>query len=272
MGVDTVAFAGGLAYREALPAEATADASVALLVHGYPESSYMWRETLAALAEAGVRAIAPDLAGFGDSPPDPPGTWERHVEALERLRIELRLRRVALVAHDWGVLIGLRWACQHPEAVAGAVVADGGYFADLRWHGLGQALRTEGEGERLIEAFERDGFEQLLRAQSPAMSDQALHEYWKAFADPRRRRGQLELYRSGDFAKIGRDDLAGLDVPLLALWGAGDSFASRRLAQRYVDELPGARQLIFEHAGHFLFDDEPQAAASAVARFVADLV
>ena len=45
-----------------------------LLVHGYPESSYMWRDVLPALAAAGYHALAPDLPGYGDSPADPPGT------------------------------------------------------------------------------------------------------------------------------------------------------------------------------------------------------
>ena len=84
-----------------------------LLVHGYPASSQMWRPALDALADAGLYAIAPDLPGFGDSEPGPAGTntWEGHVEALEALRVAEGLDRVALVGHDWGGLIGLRWAC-----------------------------------------------------------------------------------------------------------------------------------------------------------------
>ena len=70
-----------LAYREAGPA----DGPVALLVHGFPQSSYMWRAVMPALAGAGWRGLAPDLAGFGDSPVDPPGTWERQVEALDEV-------------------------------------------------------------------------------------------------------------------------------------------------------------------------------------------
>ena len=65
--------AAGLAYREAGPA----DGPVALLLHGYRQSSYMWRHLLPELAAAGRRAVAPDLAGFGESASDPPGTWER---------------------------------------------------------------------------------------------------------------------------------------------------------------------------------------------------
>ncbi|HVG74419.1 MAG TPA: alpha/beta fold hydrolase, partial [Thermoleophilaceae bacterium] len=77
--------AAGLSYRESGPA----DGPVALMLHGYPQSSYMWDAVMPAVADAGWRAVAPDFAGFGDSPPDPPGTWERRVESLERFRREL---------------------------------------------------------------------------------------------------------------------------------------------------------------------------------------
>ena len=57
---------------------------------------------MAAAAKEGWRAVAPDLPGFGDSPPDPPGTWEHHVEAVERLRSGLGLEPVVLVACTTG--------------------------------------------------------------------------------------------------------------------------------------------------------------------------
>ncbi len=56
--------AAGLAYREHGPA----DGPVVLFVHGWPESSYMWRRPLEVLGDAGFRAIAPDLPGYGSSP------------------------------------------------------------------------------------------------------------------------------------------------------------------------------------------------------------
>ncbi len=260
--------AGGLAYRTAgSPGE-----RVALLVHGYPESSVMWRHALESLAEKGWWALAPDLPGYGDSEPDPPGTWERHVEALQRFVLALELGPVALVTHDWGVMIGLRWACDHPGAARALVISDGGFFADRRWHDLAEVMRTPGEGERLLSSYTREAFEQGMRALSQGMTDEALREYWKAFSDDIRRQGHLELYRSGDFDKLlpyeGR--LAGLEVPSLIIWGAQDGFASVRMAHRFHAELPGSELLVFEEAGHFVWEDEPGACAVALAGFLAE--
>src|SRR4051794_20748985 len=133
-----------------------------LLVHGYPESSHMWRPALEALAARGLYAIAPDLPGYGDTPPDPPGTWERHVQTLEDLREDQELDRVALVGHDWGGLIGLRWAGDHPDHVWAIVASDTGFFADARWHGMADALRTPGQGEELVDGMPEEGFAGML--------------------------------------------------------------------------------------------------------------
>jgi haloalkane dehalogenase len=258
--------AAGLAYRSA----GEKSDRVALLVHGYPESSYMWQHALNALADAGWWAIAPDLPGYGDSEPDSPGTWERHVEALERFVRELELPAVALVTHDWGVMVGLRWSCDHPDAVNALVISDGGFFADRRWHDLANAMRTPEQGEQLIRAYTQEGFSAALRAVSSGMSEQALAEYWKAFADDTRRMGHLELYRSGDFDKLepyeGR--VAALGVPALIVWGSEDRFAGVSMAQRFHDELPGSELSVLDGAGHFVWDDEPERAAAALVDFL----
>jgi pimeloyl-ACP methyl ester carboxylesterase len=258
--------AAGLAYRDAGPA----DGPAVLLVHGYPESSYMWRSALTALGAAGWRALAPDLPGFGDSEPDPPGTWERHMEALGRFVAELDAAPVALVTHDWGVLVGLRWACDHPEAVRALVISDGGFWADRRWHDLANTMRTPGDGERLIAAYTREGFDQAMRGLSTGMTDDALEQYWKGFADDTRRRGHLELYRSGDFEKLepyeGR--LAALGVPALIMWGAEDRFSTARMAQRYQGEIPDSEVVILDGTGHFIWEDEPERTATALVEFL----
>jgi haloalkane dehalogenase len=253
-----------LAHREA----GAADAPVALLLHGYPQSSYMWRDLLPALAAAGWRAVAPDLAGFGDSEPDPPGTWERHLESVERFRRELGIERCVPVMHDWGGLIGLRWACEHPEAVAGLVISSSGFFPDGRWHGMATAMRTPGTGEQLVQGLDRDGFASVLRGAGRAFGDDAVDEYWKAFADPVRRRGHLELYRSGDFGKLAGYRLADLEVPVLLVWGEHDQFAPLAGAHRFERELPDTELVVVEGAGHFVWDEAPERCAAAVASFL----
>ncbi|MGZ4197253.1 MAG: alpha/beta fold hydrolase, partial [Solirubrobacteraceae bacterium] len=105
---------------------------------------------------------------------------------------------------------------------------------------------------------------------SPGMTDGALAEYWKGFADDTRRLGQLELYRSGDFDKLAPYEgcLGRLGVPALILWGGQDPFASAKMAQRFADELPGAELKVFEDAGHFVWDDAPQQTTDALVEFL----
>ena len=231
----------------------------------------MWRHVIAALDDSGRRAVAPDLPGFGDSPPDPPGTWERQVEAVERFRLALGLERMALVVHDWGGLIGLRWACEHPQAVGALVVSNTGFFPDGKWSGMAKALRTEGEGEKLLAAMTREGFGQMMAAISQGMDEASADEYWKAFESDLGKQGLLELYRSGDFEKLkpyeGR--LAELGVPTLLLWGENDPFAPVAGAHRFKREIPEAKLVVIEGAGHFVYADEPRRSATEVAEFLA---
>jgi haloalkane dehalogenase len=258
--------AGGLAYREQGPA----DGRPVLFVHGFPESSYMWRDALAAAGAAGWRALAPDLPGYGDSEPDPPGSWERHMEALDGFVAELELDPVVIVTHDWGVLVGLRWACDHSERVGALVISDGGFFADRRWHDFANTLRTPGEGEQLLAGFTREGFGGMMKSLSSGIDDAAIDEYWKGFADDTRTQGALELYRSGDFEKLepyeGR--LAALGLPTLILWGEGDRFATPKMAERFHDEIPDSELKVFDDAGHFVWEDEPEGTSRALVEFL----
>jgi pimeloyl-ACP methyl ester carboxylesterase len=262
----------GIAYREALPSS-DSGLNPLLCVHGFPESSYMWEAVLRTVADSGRRAIALDLPGFGDSPADPPGTWERQVEALERFRQALGLERVALAVHDWGGLIGLRWACDNPGAASALVVSDTGFFPDGKWHGAADVMRTPGDGEKLIDGFDRAAFEGMMRSQSEGFDDEAIAHYWKAFESEDGRRGVLELYRSGDFSKLEAYEggLTALDLPMLALWGENDPFAPVAGAYRFRKELPETEIVVVDGSGHFVFADDPERSAREVARFLSGL-
>lgn len=263
--------AAGLTYREALPAGEPL--GTLLCLHGWPESSRMWDPVLAAAAGAGWRALAPDLPGYGGSPVDRPATWTRMVDAVERFRAALELEPVALCVHDWGGLIGLRWACDHPDAVRALVISDTGFFHDGKWHGLAQVMRTPLEGEKVADGMTHDGLAGALRAVSSGMSDKAIAEYWRAFATPDSRAAQLELYRSGEFSELEpyQGKLAALGVPTLLLWGADDPFAPVAGAHRLAREIPHARLDVVDGAGHFVYDDEPERTSAALAAFLGEL-
>ncbi len=258
-----------LAFREAGdPAD-----PVALLLHGYPNSSYLWRDVLPVVADAGWHAVAPDLPGFGDSDPfeGEAGTWEDHVMALDDFVAARGLAPVALIAHDWGGLIGLRWACARPYALRALVVSGTGFFPDATWHGLAEGLRTPGEGERMMAGITREAFAVIIRTSSPRATDAAIDEYFKGLSDPRRKAAALELYRSGEFRELDAYEgcLARLGVPALVLWGEHDQYAPVAGAHRFHREIPGSELVVVEGAGHFLPEDEPDRFRDEVVGFLA---
>lgn len=112
-----------IAHVEAGPPESAA----VLCMHGEPSWSYLYRHMLLAFEDAGLRAIAPDLVGFGRSD-KPVGTAEytyaRHVQWMLAWLRAVDLRDVTLVCQDWGGLIGLRLVTAEPDRFARVVVAN----------------------------------------------------------------------------------------------------------------------------------------------------
>ncbi len=103
-------------------------APVVLLLHGEPSWSYLYRHMIPVLVGAGLRAVAPDLVGFGRS--DKPAvrtdyTYARHVEWLSAHVLDtLDLQDITLVCQDWGGLLGLRLVAAQPERFAAVVAAN----------------------------------------------------------------------------------------------------------------------------------------------------
>jgi haloalkane dehalogenase len=108
--------------------EGPADGRVALLLHGEPSWSFLYRKMIPVLVDAGLRCVAPDLVGFGRS--DKPVkrtdyTYARHVDWMRATLFGgLDLRDVTLVCQDWGGLIGLRLVADHPDRFARVVAAN----------------------------------------------------------------------------------------------------------------------------------------------------
>jgi haloalkane dehalogenase len=107
--------------------EGPRSADVVLMLHGEPSWSYLYRKMIPHITGAGLRAVAPDLIGFGRS--DKPVqredyTYARHVAWVRAFLESLDLRRITLVCQDWGGLIGLRLVAEASERFARVVAAN----------------------------------------------------------------------------------------------------------------------------------------------------
>ncbi len=107
--------------------EGPRDGQVVLLLHGEPSWSYLYRTMIPVLTAAGLRAVAPDLVGFGRS--DKPAsradyTYQRHVDWLTSTIDAIGIDGITLVCQDWGGLLGLRLVANEPDRFARVVAAN----------------------------------------------------------------------------------------------------------------------------------------------------
>jgi haloalkane dehalogenase len=108
--------------------EGPRDGRVVLLLHGEPTWSYLYRKMIPIFVAAGLRAVAPDLIGFGKSDKPTKATdysYAKHVAWTSSLLEALDLRDVTLFGQDWGSLIGLRIAAENEQRFASIVIGNG---------------------------------------------------------------------------------------------------------------------------------------------------
>ena len=95
-----------------------------ILIHGFPELAYSWRHQLPAFAEAGYRAIAPDMRGYGgsDKPPHVDDyTIQKLIGDIEGLMAALSIDKAVVIGHDWGAMLTWQMALLAPQRMAGLI-------------------------------------------------------------------------------------------------------------------------------------------------------
>lgn len=100
------------------------DGPPVILIHGFPELAYSWRHQLPALAEAGYRAIAPDMRGYGgsDKPPHVKDyTIQKLLGDIEGLMGALSIDKAVIIGHDWGAMLTWHMALLAPQYMAGLI-------------------------------------------------------------------------------------------------------------------------------------------------------
>jgi len=218
-----------------------------LYLHGIPTSSDDWVDFLALTG-----GIAPDLIGFGRSGKG--GHLDYSVAGLtgflERFLAEVHVDAVKLVAHDWGVAVGLTLAARHPERIDRLVVFNAPpLFDGFAWPRLARIWRTPWIGEGLMGSTTHGMLARTLRHGSvnpAAWTDDRIATVWDQF-DQGTQRAILRLVRSAN----GEPPRPTPAPPTLIIWGDRDPWYPPALAEAYAARLRGAGVERLADAGHW---------------------
>lgn len=235
-----------LTYREAGPREA----NVLLLIHGFPLSAAMWRPQLET-PPAGWRVIAPDLRGFGDSPPA--GTDQTTMDAmaddLAALLQGLGIRSATVCGLSMGGYVALALLGRHPARVKGLVLCDTKAGADsdeVRRARLQSAARVLAEGtSSVVDSMLPKLLSPLALRSQPGL-EQEVRGIMEAAPAPAVAAALRGMAARPDSTPM----LRTINVPTQIIVGADDQITPAGGAQLMVRGIPGARLDIIPEAGH----------------------
>src|ERR1700676_806871 len=234
---------GGITLHAA--AAGPAEGALVILLHGFPEFWYGWRQQIAALAEAGLRVLAPDQRGYNRSD-KPAGIAAYRLDTLADAVIGLAdacgRERVAVVGHDWGGVVAWHLAGRNPERISRAVILNAPHPATLwryaRGH-PGQLMKSWYVGffqlPRIPELALRAGNFAMLRrtlirtSREPAFRAADWPIYRDAWGQPGALGAMLGWYRA--LHRYARSlPPPRIRVPVRLIWGERDAFLDRGLA------------------------------------------
>lgn len=251
-----------------------------VLLHGFPEFAGAWDAQRVALAEAGYRAVAVDLRGYGGSgKPEPVAAYriERLAEDIATLVRALGHDDALIVGHDWGAMVAWQVAMAHPDVVRGLAILNvphpkrmleglttlrqlkkSWYIGFFQLPALPEWLLGRKRSAGLRAIFLRDG---MPRARA---------EEYAREVGPDVHYG-LQYYRAARSALL-RPTAAPtrIDVPVLVLWGERDRFLGKELAVPPPDLVPHARVRFLPHATHWLQEDAADEVSAELVGFAAE--
>jgi pimeloyl-ACP methyl ester carboxylesterase len=267
-------------YREAGPP----NAPVVLLLHGFPASSFMYRDLMTRLADR-FRVIAPDYPGFGYS--DAPSTeafsytFDHLADLVEKFTEQLRLTKYALYMQDYGGPVGFRLASRHPERVTALVIQNANAYEE----GLPESFWGP------VRALWRDpSAANFAKIREAAMSDAALEwNYTHGVKNPQQISPDSWTLQRALLTRPGNEQimLALLydyrtnpqhyaewqeyfrkhQPPALIVWGRNDVIFPEPGARAYLRDLPRAALHLLD-TGHFALEEQ----SDEIARLMRDFL
>ncbi|MUL45038.1 alpha/beta hydrolase [Mycobacterium sp. CBMA293] len=269
-----------LFYREAGDESAPA----VVLLHGFPTSSYMFRDLVPALADR-YRVIAPDHLGFGLSDAPPVHEFDYTFDGLAALTSELLrgigVDRYAVYVQDYGAPIGWRLALAEPATVTAIISQNGNAydagFVESFWKTVWdyQNAPTE-QAEAAVRAFltlEATRWQYVTGVgDATLLNPESWHHDYALLARPGNDLIQLALFR--DYATNApmyprvHEYFRTTGVPLLAVWGRGDEIFGPAGAEAFAADLPDAEIHLLD-GGHFLLESALDEVTTLIQSFLA---
>ena len=249
-----------------------------VLLHGYAETSHMWRPLIPELA-ATHTVIAPDLRGAGQSSTPPGGyTKAEMAKDIRALAQKLRFEKIRLVGHDIGLMVAYAYAAQYPNEVDRIVLMDAflpgvGNWRDVwlmrdlwHFHFYGKTPLA------LVHGRERIYFEHFWNdfAANPArsVSERDRRIYAKAYARPGGMRAGFEYFRAfeqdaEDFAHFAQTPLL---MPMLVL--TGEKASGEGLIQQGRLVAKNVEGVVVHNSGHWLMEEAPEQVIPKLVEFL----
>ncbi|MGE0642771.1 MAG: alpha/beta fold hydrolase [Nitrospira sp.] len=278
---DTEAFSFGqvqvnqLSFRVAM---AGAGERLVLCLHGFPESAISWRHQMQPFAQAGYRAWAPDLRGYGGtarSSEIDAYSIESLINDVSGLLDAAHAQRAILVGHDWGGIIAWYYAMRHPNRVDALVIMNAPHPACFerevrRWRQLHrswymgvfqipwlpEAALSVGNGYIIGRIFERMAMDRR------SLPDEIVDLYRQQACEPGALTAMINYYRAA-FRGGGawRQRSLGyqtMTIPTLVIWGLQDQALGAHNLDGLSEWVTDLTVITMADAGHFVHEDQPE--------------
>jgi len=248
-----------------------------LLLHGYAETSRMWRPLIPKLAEK-FTVIAPDLPGIGDS--SIPSDKIDMISAADRIHALVRslgVEKARVVGHDIGLMVAYAYAANFPNETEKLALMDAFlpgvpgwepiYNSPNVWH-----FRFNGEyPEKLVQGRERTYFEYFLNVfaadKNHSIPETDRKAYIEAYAKPGRMRAAWAYFASWpqlakDFAQLSQTKLT---MPVLSI--GGDKSLGKELGEQAKLVATNATVIVLPNTGHWILEERSKETIDALVKF-----
>jgi epoxide hydrolase 4 len=278
----------GLRFEVTMAGGSGPNDKLALLLHGFPECAYSWREQIPLLAKLGYRVWAPNLRGYGKTD-RPLAVADYTIDKLEQDVADLieasGAESVVLIGHDWGAAIAWSFAMYHPGKLERLVIMNVPHparmqrglrtFKQLRksWYmvffqirGLPERLLALGNFTAVGRAFS------TMAVHKHRFSDEVLEVFKRNAAEPGALSAMIAYYRAlpRAFGLLKKRGMPKIETRTLMIWGEQDTALGKELTYGTEHHVSDLTLRYISDASHWVQQDRPDAVNAMLSAFLSE--